>query len=164
MDRFIARIEVIAGLLLGLIALITFLAVMARWLFSVGIPDAFDFSRLLLGTAMFWGIALAGFRNRHIQVDGFWEMCGPRLRRAIDILATSAAFGFMAVFAWMLRAKVLSVYASSERTFDLRLEVWPFYALAALGILLAALLLGLRLFRLVTGHDDGSNAPATLGS
>lgn len=164
MDRLIARIEVIAGLLLGLIALITFVAVMARWLFNIGIPDAFDFSRLLLGTAMFWGIALAGFRNRHIQVDGFWEMCGPRLRRGIDILATTATFGFMAVFAWMLRAKVLSVFASSERTFDLRIEVWPFYAMAALGILLAAMLLGLRLYRLITGYQDGANTPAPLGS
>ncbi|WP_341704898.1 TRAP transporter small permease [Ferrovibrio sp.] len=149
MDRFIDKVELVAGLLLGAIALLTFSAVMARWLFNYGIPDAFDVSRLLLGTAMFWGIASAGFRNRHIQVDGFWEISPPLGRRLIDLFATAITFGFFALLAWMLYGKVVSVLASSEQTFDLRLPVWPFYALAALGILLAAVLLGLRLFRLV---------------
>ncbi|HEX6960090.1 MAG TPA: TRAP transporter small permease [Ferrovibrio sp.] len=151
MDRFIEKVELIAGLLLGGIALLTFTAVMARWLFNFGIPDAFDISRLLLGTAMFWGIASAGFRNRHIQVDGLWEMMPAWAKRAIDIFATSVTLGFFGLMSWMLHSKVMSVYASSEQTFDLRLPVWPFYALAALGVLLASILLLLRLIRLIGG-------------
>jgi TRAP-type C4-dicarboxylate transport system permease small subunit len=58
---------------------------------------------------------------------------------------------FMALFAWMLKSKVMSVYASNEQTFDLRLPVWPFHALAALGIALATVLLLMRLIRLVRG-------------
>ncbi|HLT79074.1 MAG TPA: TRAP transporter small permease [Ferrovibrio sp.] len=154
MTRFIEKVELIAGLLLGAIALLTFCAVMARWLFNYGIPDAFDFSRLLLGTAMFWGIALAGFHNRHIQVDGLWEICPSWARRGMDIFATLVTLGFFALFAWMLHSKVLSVYASNEQTFDLRLPVWPFHAVAALGIALAALLLLLRLIRLIVGQRD----------
>jgi len=34
MNRFIDKVELIAGLLLGGIALLTFSAVMARWLFN----------------------------------------------------------------------------------------------------------------------------------
>lgn len=149
MNRFIDKVELVAGLLLGAIALLTFTAVMARWLFNYGIPDAFDFSRLLLGTAMFWGIASAGFRNRHIQVDGLWEMLPKKGKWAIDIVATVITLVFFALFTWMLQSKVVSVYASSEQTFDLRLPVWPFHALAAFGILLASILLLLRLIRLV---------------
>ncbi len=152
MNRFTDRVEMIAGLLLGAVALLTFCAVMVRWLFSYGIPDAFDFSRLLLGTAMFWGIALAGYRNRHIQVDGLWEVSPPWARRAIDIFATTVTLVFFGLFAWMLRTKVVSVFESHEQTFDLRLAVWPFHALAALGIVLAALLLLLRLIRLIAGQ------------
>lgn len=151
MNRFIDRVELIAGLLLGLVALLTFATVLLRWLFSFGLPDSFDFSRLLLGTAMFWGIALAGFHNRHIQVDGLWEMASRRWRRVIDIVATLITLGFMAVFAWMVKDKVLSTLNSHEQTFDLRLPVWPFHALAALGVLLAAMLLLLRLWRLLAG-------------
>lgn len=152
MNRFIDKVELIAGLLLGAIALLTFSAVMARWLFNYGIPDAFDVSRLLLGTAMFWGIASASFRNRHIQVDGLWEMAPAWGKRIIDIVATAVTLAFFVLFTWMLQAKVVSVYASSEQTFDLRLPVWPFYALAALGILLATILLLLRLVRLIAGR------------
>lgn len=152
MNRFIDKVELIAGLLLGAIALLTFSAVMVRWLFNYGIPDAFDVSRLLLGTAMFWGIASASFRNRHIQVDGLWEMAPAWGKRVIDIVATAVTLAFFVLFTWMLQAKVVSVYASSEQTFDLRLPVWPFYALAALGILLATILLLLRLVRLIAGR------------
>lgn len=151
MNRFIDRVELIAGLLLGMVAILTFITVLLRWLFSFGLPDSFDFSRLLLGTAMFWGIALAGFHNRHIQVDGLWEMAPPWGRRLIDITATAITLGFIAVFAWMVKDKVLSTLYSHEQTFDLRLPVWPFHALAALGVLLAALLLLLRLVRLLAG-------------
>ncbi|MFN4277826.1 MAG: TRAP transporter small permease [Ferrovibrio sp.] len=154
MKAFIDKVELIAGLLLGAIALLTFTAVMLRWLFNYGLPDAFDFSRLLLGTAMFWGIALAGFHNRHIQVDGFWELAPAWGRRLIDIFATSVTLAFMALFAWMLEGKVTSVFLSNEQTFDLRLPVWPFHAVAALGIALASLLLLLRLVRLLTGKKE----------
>lgn len=154
MKNFIDKVELIAGLLLGAIALLTFTAVMLRWLFNYGLPDAFDFSRLLLGTAMFWGIALAGFHNRHIQVDGFWELAPAWGKRLIDIFATAVTLGFMGLFAWMLEGKVTSVFVSNEQTFDLRLPVWPFHAVAALGIALASLLLLLRLVRLLTGKKE----------
>lgn len=54
-----------------------------------------------------------------------------------------------------------SVYASHEQTFDLRLPVWPLYAIAALGVVLAALLLALRLSRLILGRrvDTRSETP-----
>ncbi|WP_341896038.1 TRAP transporter small permease [Ferrovibrio terrae] len=154
MKTVIDKAEMVAGLLLGAIAVLTFTAVMLRWLFNYGLPDTFDFSRLLLGTAMFWGIAVAGYHNRHIQVDGFWEMAPAWGRRLIDIFATLVTLAFMALFAWMLHDKVLSVYASNEQTFDLRLPVWPFHAIAALGIALATLLLLLRLVRLIANRKE----------
>lgn len=156
MKSLVDKVELIAGLLLGAIAVLTFTAVMLRWLFNYGLPDTFDFSRLLLGTAMFWGIAVAGFHNRHIQVDGFWEMVPAWGKRLIDIFATVVTLAFMGLFAWMLESKVVSVFKSNEQTFDLRLPVWPFHAIAALGIALATVLLLLRLVRLLRG-------PATAG-
>lgn len=155
MTRLIDRIELIAGLLLAAISILTFTAVMLRWLFNYALPDTFDVSRLLLGTAMFWGIAVAGFHNRHIQVDGFHAISPAWGKRLIDIFATTVTLAFFLLFAWMLESKVRSVYFSNEQTFDLRLPVWPFHAVAALGIALAAFLLAVRLIALVTGRARG---------
>lgn len=160
MNRLLDRVELVAGLLLLAVALLTFATVMLRWLFNFGLPDSFDLSRMMLGTAMFWGIALAGFHNRHIQVDGLWETAPPWGKRLIDIFATLITLAFFALFAWMVKDKVISVYASHEQTFDLRLPLWPLYAVAALGVVLAALLLLLRLARLLTGKTIDTRSEA----
>ena len=54
---------------------------MLRAFFSMAIPDWFDLSRLMLGIAIFWGIATTSYRDEHIQVDFLWEWVGPRGKR-----------------------------------------------------------------------------------
>jgi hypothetical protein len=53
----------------------------------------------------------------------------------------------------MLAQKVLSGWRSAEATFDIRIEIWPFHLLAALGIAFATLLLVIRLVRLARGEE-----------
>ena len=154
MNRWVLRTEKMAGLFLGAIAFVTFTSVLVRALFGIGIPDGFDVSRLMLAVAMFWGIATASYRNEQIQVDILWQIGGARWRRMIDIVATTISLAAMAVFAWMLGVKVLSTHRSSEATFDLRIEIWPFHLLASLGILFAVVLLAIRLVRLLRGEED----------
>jgi hypothetical protein len=55
----------------------------------------------------------------------------------------------MALFSAMLAQKVLSTWRSAEATFDIRLQLWPFHLLAALGIVFATVLLAIRLVRLL---------------
>ena len=87
------------------------------------------------------------YRDEHIQVDFFWEWVGPRGKWLIDLFATLVLLAFMAAFAWMLTYKVESGFRSNEATFDIRMPVWPFHAIAALGIFLAVLLIVIRLVR-----------------
>jgi TRAP-type C4-dicarboxylate transport system permease small subunit len=148
-ERWVLRTERAAGLFLGAIALITFVSVSLRGTLGVAIPDGFDVSRLMLAIAMFWGIASTSYRNEHIQVDILWQMLPPAGRRRLDIVATAVTLAFMAVFAAMLGQKVLSSWRSAEATFDIRLQIWPFHLLAALGIAFATLLLVIRMVRLV---------------
>jgi TRAP-type C4-dicarboxylate transport system permease small subunit len=149
MDRWVLRTEKAAGVFLGAIALITFLSVTFRGTLGFAIPDGFDVSRLMLAVAMFWGIASTSYRNEHIQVDVVWQMLSPEGRRRLDLVATALSLAFMALFSVMLVQKVLSTWRSAEATFDVRLQIWPFHLLAALGILFAAVLLAIRLMRLV---------------
>lgn len=153
LDRWVLRTEKAAGLFLGAIALVTFLSVTLRATLGFAIPDGFDVSRLMLAVAMFWGIASTGYRNEHIQVDVVWQMLSPAGRRRLDVVATVVSLGFMALFSVMLAQKVLSTWRSAEATFDVRLQIWPFHLLAALGIVFATVLLAIRLARLLRREE-----------
>jgi TRAP-type C4-dicarboxylate transport system permease small subunit len=146
-----------AGIFLAAIVTLTFVSIMLRAFLNVTIPDWFDLSRLLLGIAIFWGIATTSYRDEHIQVDFLWEWVGLRAKWLIDLFATVVLLVFMAAFAWMLVYKVDSGFRSGEATFDVRIPIWPFHLLAALGIFLATLLIAIRLVRLWRGR--GSAAP-----
>ena len=159
LDRAIQLGERAAGWLLAAVTAITFVSVALRYLFSWSIPDGFDLGRNLLGILIFWGIALTGWRGDHITVDLLWGALRPRARRAIDVFADLVTLAALAVFAWMTIDKVLTTEAANVRTFDLRLPVWPFYAVAALGSVAAVLLLALRTVRVTTGTMTGHAAP-----
>ena len=77
-DRFIDAIEVTAAGFLAVVTLLTFVSVFLRYLFSWSIPDAYDFTRLLLGILIFWGMAVASYRGDHITVDLLWSAAPPR--------------------------------------------------------------------------------------
>ena len=145
-------IERIAGLLLGVITLAVFAGAVMRYLFTMPIPDGFDISRLLLGCAVLWGLASATFRDSHIRMDLVWQFLPPGGRRLLDLIANLVTLVAIAVFAWMLLTKVRDVYYANESTFDLRLPIWPFYALAWLGVAAALLSALARLYLLVTNR------------
>ena len=107
-DRFIDGIEVAAAGFLAAVTVLTFVAVSARYLLNYGILDAHDFSRLLLGILIFWGIAAASYRGDHITVDLFWSWAGPRTRRAIDLFASIFSLVCMAAFTWMMARKYIA--------------------------------------------------------
>src|SRR5262245_25233449 len=65
MDRFIDGIELIAAFFVGIVCADIFISVLLRYFFSVQIPDAYDFGRLLLGILIFWGIAATSYRGTH---------------------------------------------------------------------------------------------------
>jgi len=144
-ERFAGAIERVAGLFLAAITVLVFVSAILRYLFAAPIPDGFDVSRLLLGVAVFWGLASVGFRDEHIRVDLVWTALGPRARRAMDGLASVVTVAFFVVFVWMLVDKVASTYAANEQTFDLRLPIWPFYAVAVAGTVAAVAMLLARL-------------------
>lgn len=148
-DRFIDGIELAAAGFLAAVTILTFAAVSARYLFNYGILDAHDFSRLLLGILIFWGLAVASYRGDHITVDLFWSWVGPRTKRVIDLFSSLFSLGCMAVFTWMMARKVLDTFDENILTFDLRTPVWWFYLAAWLGLAAAILLLIIRSIRLI---------------
>jgi TRAP-type C4-dicarboxylate transport system permease small subunit len=149
MDRFIDTIEWIAAGFVGIVAADVFLTVVLRNVFNYAIPDAFDFGRLLLGILIFWGIAATSYRGGHITVDLVWANVGPRQQRFIDVFATLVLLFVVTVQTYTLFDKVRGTYYDHVLTFDLRLPVWPFFAVAWAGDVSAVLLIAIRTYRLV---------------
>jgi TRAP-type transport system small permease protein len=153
MDRFIDGIELIAAFFIGIVALDIFISVMLRYFFSVQIPDAYDFGRLLLGILIFWGIAATSYRGNHITVDLLYANVGVRAKRFIDVFATLVLLFVVTVQTYTLFDKVTGTRADHVLTFDLRLPVWPFFLVAWLGDVSAVLLIAVRTYRLIF-HPD----------
>ena len=159
MDRFIDGIELIAAIFVGLVAADTFISVMLRKFFSTSIPDSYDFGRMLLGILIFWGIAATSYRGTHITVDLVWSSVSPRYQRAIDVFATLVLLFVVSVQTTMLFNKVAQTRIDNVLTYDLRLPVWPFYAVAWAGDVSAVILIAIRTWRLVFQPQSFSREP-----
>src|SRR6476646_9472742 len=149
MDGFIDAIELIAAFFVGMVAADIFVSVLLRYFFSVQIPDAYDFGRLLLGILIFWGIAATSYRGTHITVDLLYASADPRLQRWIDVFATLVLLFVVTVQTYTLYDKVWATRADHVLTFDLRLPVWPFFLVAWIGDVSAVLLIAVRTYRLI---------------
>jgi TRAP-type transport system small permease protein len=148
MDRFIDNIELLAAVFIGIVAADVFVTVLLR-AFGISIPDSYNFGQFLLGILIFWGIAATSFRGTHITVDLVWANVGPKWQRAIDVFATLVLLFVVAVQTYTLFDKTLSTYYSNLETLELRLPVWPFFAVAWLGDVSAVMLIAVRTYRLV---------------
>ena len=155
LERISTRIEQIAGLFLAAITIIVTASAIGRYVLSMPIPDAFDVSRLMMGVAVLWGLASVGYRGSHIKVDLLAEILPARIRRWIDIFAWLVLLVFSCLFAWMLLSRVQSYYASAQVTSDLRMPLWPFFALMWLGVTASVLTVFLRIVLMLVDPRRG---------
>jgi TRAP-type C4-dicarboxylate transport system permease small subunit len=153
-DRVVTLVEYGAAAFLALVTTLTFVSMIMRYLFAAPIPDTYDFTTLMVGIAIFWGLACACWRGEHIQVDLFWGMLPRRAQMVVDVIATLVLLGFVAVLTWMVFVRVAETSRSGMTTADFNLPIWPFYAAAWLGLGLAVVVLAAYLYRLVVGRDQ----------
>lgn len=160
-DRFIDAIEVMAAGFLAVVTLLTFVSVILRYFLSTAIPDSFDFTRLLLGILIFWGMAVASYRGDHITVDLLWSAVGPRVQRGMDVFSALITLVAMTTFTWMFAEKVMGTRADNVGTFDLRQPVWIYYLIAWIGLACSIVLLVARTFRLIFRPERLAQATPT---
>ena len=160
MDRFVRVVEDIAAIFMLAVALFVGLTVIARKFFGWTPPDYFDFARLALGIALFWGIASACYRNRHILVDILYEMSSALNRRRLDLIATAGVALFMAALAVMTFDAVLGAKSGNVLTAELRWPLWIFYAVCWAGSVAAFVLTLIRFVQLLGGRDTADTTTA----
>jgi len=135
--------------IVGVVAADVFISIMLREFFSYSIPDSYSFGQQLLGILIFWGIAATSYRGTHITVDLVYANIPPRWQRAMDVFATLVLLFVVTVQTYTLFDKVVTTYQANVQTFDLRVPVWPFFAVAWVGDVAAVLLIAVRTYRLI---------------
>ena len=155
--RIVAFTDAAAAIFLIVITVLTFSAVVMRYVLSLPFPGAFDVSRLLLGVAIFWGIAVGAYRREHISVDILYHAMPARVQRLRNLFGDILFAAFMGLFSWMLLRQVLSVRDSGQTTFELGIPIWPFYGVAWLGIVLCFIVLIARILRALLFAPDAPN-------
>lgn len=154
LERISQGIEIVAGIIMGLVTLLVVASAVGRYLFAYPLPDAFDMSRLLLGAAIMWGFASVGYRGSHIKVDIIAEHLPSRPRRWVDAFAWTVLLLFAILLTWKMFGRVSSAAMSNESTMDLRLPAWPMMGLIWLGVAVSLPAILARLILIVTGSGS----------
>ena len=148
-SRIIRVIERVAGGILAIVAIMIVASAIGRYGFSTPMPDAFDLPRLVLGVAIIWGLASAGYHGSHIKVDLLAQAFRGPLRRAVNAFAWSVLLLFLGLLIWKIFDRVMSAHAGGDATMDLRLPHWPFFAAIWLGLIAGFFASAWRLYLVV---------------
>lgn len=142
----ITAMNVIAAACLAVVTALVFFTVVMRYVFQLPVPGSYDIGRMLMGITVFWGIAVAAWRGRHISVGFVAEMLPPATRFWTTLLGNAAFLGYAALIGWALYKETWSVFGSGQQLFEVGFPLWPFYVVALGGALATVLVLAIRLF------------------
>ena len=131
---------VAASTILLVMMLLTFVDVVARYLFNRPIAGAFEVTELLLLVLIFAGLPLVTYADEHALMDFIDRLLGPRgtagLERGVQALCAAVMF----LLAWLVWLKADRIWAYRDATDVLRIVYGPFVYFMALMIALAGLM------------------------
>ncbi len=125
-----ARIDAALGfaasvILFGLM-LITFVDVVARYLFNFPLRGAFEISELLLLVLIFAGLPLVSHADEHVTMDFIDHMLPEPVLRALERLVHGLCAAVLFFLAWLIWLKAGRIAAYGDTTDVLRILVAPF--------------------------------------
>jgi TRAP-type C4-dicarboxylate transport system permease small subunit len=139
--RWTRRAEVILGvaasaILFAMMAL-TFVDVVARYLFNRPLRGAFEVTELMLLVLIFAGLPLVSLADEHAVMDFIDRILGRRrtLTFARGVHVVNAAFMFL--LAWLMWRKADTIWAYRDATDVLRIVYGPFVYFMAVALALA---------------------------
>ena len=134
-----AVLGIAASILLSCLMLVTFVDVVARYLFNRPIRGAFEVTELLLLVLIFAGLPLVSHADEHVTMDFIDRMLPapavPVLVRAVHAVV-AAVFFFLT---WQVIIKAGRISAYGDTTDVLRIAVGPFVYFMAAMIFLSGL-------------------------
>jgi TRAP-type C4-dicarboxylate transport system permease small subunit len=138
------RIEAILGIasssILLAMMLLTFVDVVARYLFSRPVRGAFEVTELMLLVLIFAGLPLVTYADEHALMDFIDRLLGLRAQRWLERTVQATCAAVMLLLAWVVWLKADRIWAYRDATDVLRIVYGPFIYFMAVTIGLAGVL------------------------
>ena len=131
---------VAASAILLLLMALTFVDVLARYVFNRPIAGAFEVTELLLLVLIFAGLPLVTYADEHALMDFIDRPLGPRGTRILVRLVHALCAATMGLLAWLVWLKADRIWAYRDATDVLRIVYGPFVYFMAVTIALAAVI------------------------
>ena len=138
------RVEVLLGIaasaiLMGMM-LLTFVDVVARYVFSRPLRGAFEVTELMLLVLIFAGLPLVSFTDEHAVMDFVDRVFSPRGLMLTQRLVQAVSAAFMFLLGWLTWLKADRIWAYRDSTDVLRIVYGPFVYFMALTLFLAGII------------------------
>ena len=138
------RVEVLLGIaasaiLMGMM-LLTFVDVVARYVFSRPLRGAFEVTELMLLVLIFAGLPLVSFTDEHAVMDFVDRVLSPRGLALTQRLVQAVSAAFMFLLGWLTWLKADRIWAYRDSTDVLRIVYGPFVYFMALTLFLAGVI------------------------
>jgi TRAP-type C4-dicarboxylate transport system permease small subunit len=127
--------------------LLTFVDVVARYVFNRPVRGAFEVTELLLLVLIFAGLPLVSYADEHVTMDFIDRLVGrgarARLERGVHVVTTALMLGL----AWLVWLKADRIWGYRDATDVLRIVYGPFVYFMAVMIGLTGLIHLVKAFR-----------------
>jgi TRAP-type transport system small permease protein len=135
-----AVLGVAASAILFAMMALTFVDVVARYVFNRPIRGAFEVTELLLLVLIFAGLPLVSHADEHVTMDFVDRWLAPVQRKALSRVIQLVVAALMFFMAWQVWIRAARVSSYSDATDVLRIAYGPFvYFMAAMIALAGAI-------------------------
>ena len=135
-----AVLGIAASALLACLMLVTFVDVVARYLFNRPIRGAFEVTELLLLVLIFAGLPLVSHADEHVTMDFIDRWLGPRGRVRLNRVINLSVAALMFFMAWQVWIRAGRVSSYGDATDVLRILYGPFVYFMAAMVALAGVI------------------------
>ena len=137
--RVDAVLGIAASLILFLMMLLTFVDVVARYLFNFPLRGGFEVTELMLLVLIFAGLPLVSHADEHVTMDFIDRMLPEPGRRFLVRLVHAVCAAVMFFLTWQVWIKAGRIAGYGDTTDVLKIAVGPFVYFMAAMILLTGL-------------------------
>jgi len=138
---------VAASAILFAMMLLTFVDVVARYVFNRPVRGAFEVTELMLLVLIFAGLPLVSYADQHVTMDFIDRLVGRGTRAGLERGVHVVTTAIMLLLAWLVWLKADRIWGYRDATDVLRIVYGPFVYFMAVMIALTGLIHLVKAFR-----------------